>query len=83
MDKQWNLRNLYLELLDSMIKAKQNVKWDENVEICLTQNDDFMIRVLSRTGDYLVSDHMNKEEMIEWFEKSDYEKIEGLKLEGA
>ena len=83
MDKQWNLRNLYLELLDSMIKAKQNVKWDENVEICLTQNDNFMIRVLSRTGDYLVSDHMNKEEMIEWFEKSDYEKIEGLKLEGA
>ena len=83
MDKQWNLRNLYLELLDSMIKAKQNVKWDENVEICLTQNDNFMIRALSRTGDWFVSDVKSKEEMLEWFEKSNYEKIKELKLEGA
>lgn len=66
MDEQ--LRNLYSDLLDSMIKTKTSVKWDENIEIHLTQNNKFEIRIRSRTGVRLVIKEKNKEEMMKWFE---------------
>lgn len=66
MDEQ--LRKLYSDLLDSMIKTRTNVSWDENVEIWLTENDKFEIRIRSRTGIWLVLKEKNKEQMLEWFE---------------
>lgn len=66
MDEQ--LRNLYSDLLDSMIKTKTSVKWDENIEIHLTQNNKFEIQIRSRTGVWLVIKEKNKEEMMKWFE---------------
>lgn len=62
------LRDLYSDLLDSMIKTKTNVKWDENIEIYLTENNNFEIRVLTRTGVWFVFKEKNKEEMMKWFE---------------
>lgn len=66
MDEQ--LRNLYSDLLDSMIKTKTSVKWDENIEIHLTQNNKFEIQIRSRTGVWSVIKEKNKEEMMKWFE---------------
>lgn len=63
------LRDLYSKLLDSMIKNKEEmIKWDENIEIHLTENNKFEIWVRTRIGTWFVFKEKNKEEMMKWFE---------------
>lgn len=85
MDKQWNLKGLYMELFNGMIEKKiERVAWDENTDIRLVDGDKFEVWCRDLTdpeGDeWFVTDKKTAEELYDWFERKDFTE---LKRKGA